>query len=65
MLGHFLKIPPLKKILNFQDWKKTAKLKQKRKLQAGIKPIIENLNDELYHLENKQTKGAKLHANIR
>ena len=26
--------------------------------------MIENLQDELYHLENKQTKGAKLGANI-
>ena len=29
----FLRIPPLKKILEFQDWKNTAKLMQKRKLQ--------------------------------
>ena len=34
MLELFLKIPPLKKILEFQDWKKTAKLIQKRKLQT-------------------------------
>ena len=27
--------------------------------------MIENLQDELYQLENKQAKGAKLHANIR
>ena len=27
--------------------------------------MIENLQDELYQLENKQTKGAKLRANIR
>ena len=35
---------------------------QKRKLR--INPMIENLKDELYQLENKQAKGAKLRANI-
>ena len=27
--------------------------------------MIQNFQDELYQLENKQAKGAKLHANIR
>ena len=27
--------------------------------------MIENLQDELYQLENKQAKGSKLRANIR
>ena len=27
--------------------------------------MIENLENELYQLENKQTKGAKLRANMR
>ena len=44
---------------------KTAKLIQKRKLQARVKRMIENLKDELYQLENKQAKGTKLHTNIR
>ena len=35
---------------------------QKRNFQPQIKPVMEN---ELYHLENKHTKGAKLHANIK
>ena len=26
--------------------------------------MIENLQNEFYQLENKQAKGAKLHANI-
>ena len=60
--GRTLKAPPLKKISTFEDWKKTAKLMQKRKLR--INPMIENLKDELYQLENKQAKGAKLRANI-
>ena len=61
----FLKIPPLMKILEFQHWKKTAKLIQKRTLKPEIKPMIENFQNELYQLENKQAKGAKLGANIR
>ena len=65
MLEFFLKIPSLKKILKFWDWKKTAKLIQKRKLQTWIKPMIENLKDELFQLQNKQARGAKPGANIR
>ena len=30
-----------------------------------MKPMIENLQDELYQIENKQAKGAKLCANTR
>ena len=43
----FLKISPLKKILEFQ-YRKTAKLIQKRKFKPEIKLMIENLQDELY-----------------
>ena len=63
MLEPFIKIPPLKKLSDFQDWKKTAKLIQKRKLQK-ITPIIENLQDEHYQLKNKQAKDAKLGATL-
>ena len=60
MLELFLKVPPLKKILEFQNQKKkTMKLVQKENLEPKIKPIIENLQNELYQLENKHTKGAK------
>ena len=72
MLRYFLKIPPLKKILQFQDRKKTGKklmqkenLCKKENFKTEIKPMIGNLQDELYQLENKQAKGAKLRANIR
>ena len=65
MLELFLKIPPLKKLLEFQDWKKNAKLIQKRNFKPEIKLMIENLQDEFCQLENKQAKGAKLRANIR
>ena len=30
-----------------------------------IKPMIKNLQHELYQLENRQAKGAKVRANIR
>ena len=60
MLELFLKASPLKKILEFQNQKKkTMKLVQKENLEPKIKPIIENLQNELYQLENKHTKGAK------
>ena len=49
MLGHFLKIPSLKKILEFQDWKKDYEAsKKKKKFKPDIKPMIRNLQDELY-----------------
>ena len=38
---------------------------KKENFKPEIKPMIENLQDELYQLENKQAKGAKLRANIR
>ena len=68
MLGHFLKIPPLKKILEFQDKKKDYETYSKKNFvnfKPEIKPTIEDLQDELYQLENKQAKGVKLCANIR
>ena len=64
MLELFLKISPLKKILEFQ-YRKTAQLIQKRKFKPEIKLMIENLQDELYQKDNKQVKSAKLSANIR
>ena len=41
------------------------KFVQKENVESKIKPLIENLQDELYQEENKQGKGAKLCANIR
>ena len=41
------------------------KFVQKENFEPKIKPMIENLQNELYQLENKQSKGAKLRANIR
>ena len=65
MLEHVLKIQPLKVILEFQDWKRDYETYTKKKFQPEIKPIIKNLQDELYQLENKQAKGAKLRRTIR
>ena len=65
MLEHVLKIQPLKEILEFQDWKRGYETYTKKKFKPEIKPIIKNLQDELYQLENKQAKGAKLRPTIR
>ena len=64
MLELFRKAPPLKK-LEFRNWKKDYEICTKRKFEPKIKPLIENLQDELYQWENKQGKDAKLCANIR
>ena len=41
------------------------KFVQKENVKPKIKPMIENLQNELYQLENKQAIGANLCANIR
>ena len=41
------------------------KFVQKENFKPKIKPMIENLRDEIYQKENKQGKGAKLCAKIR
>ena len=38
---------------------------KKENFKSEIKPMIENLQDELYQLENKQSKSANVRANIR
>ena len=43
-----------------KDWK-TFK---KKNFKPEIKPMVENWQDELYQLENKQAKGTKLCAYI-
>ena len=40
-------------------------LYKKENFKPEIKSIIKNLQDELYQLENKQAKGAKLRAKIK
>ena len=64
-LERFPKFLPLKK-LEFQNQKKkTMKFVQKENFEPKIKPMIENLQDQLYQYENKQGKGAKRCAGIR
>ena len=48
-------------MLEFQNQNKVVqKFKLvKKKFGPKIKPMIENLQNELYQLENKQAKGAK------
>ena len=41
------------------------KFVHKENFEPKIKPMIENLQNELYQLEEEQAKGAKLRANIR
>ena len=41
------------------------KTKTKKQKKTEIKPMIENLQSELYQLENKQAKFAKLGATTR
>ena len=51
--------------INFKTKIRLQNLCKKENFKPEIKPMIENLQDELYQLENKQEKGAKLRANIR
>ena len=51
ILELFLKVPPLNKILEFQKQKKkkkTMKFVQKENWESKVKPINENLQNELY-----------------
>ena len=45
--------------------KKLRNLYKKENFKPEIKPLINNLQDELYSLESKQARGAKIRANIR
>ena len=48
MLEHVLKIQPLKEILEFHDRKRGYETYTKKKFKPEIKPIIKNLQNELY-----------------
>ena len=60
MLEFFLKITLLIKILEFQEWRKTAKLKQKMK--TSNQKWNQWLKLDLYQLENELANGAKIGA---
>ena len=54
-------------MLEFQNQNKVVqkfRLVKKENFEPKMKPIIENSKNELYQLENKQTKGAKPCTNI-
>ena len=40
-------------------------LYKRKNFKLKFKPMIENLQDELYQLQNKRQKGAKLRCSIR
>ena len=61
----FLKFNHSRKYQNFGTEKEVKKPIRKKKFKPELKPIIKNLQDELYELENKQGKGAKLLPTIR
>ena len=44
--------------------KRLRNLYKKENFKPEIKPMINNLQDELYILESKQAQGAKIRANI-
>ena len=52
-------------MLNFKTKKWIWNLYKKENLKPEVKVIIENILDELYRLQNKLAKDAKLRANIR
>ena len=56
MLRHFLKTT--QKNIRISRLRKRLWNIYKKKFKPEIKPIIENLQDELYQLENKQSKGT-------
>ena len=45
--------------------KRLRNLYKKEHFKPEIKPMIENFQDKLYQLENKQAKGAKVRSNMR
>ena len=45
--------------------KRLRNLYKKENFKPDLQPFINNLQDELYSLESKQARGAKIRANIR
>ena len=53
------------KILTLNKRLQNLKTAQRENFKPEIKLMIENLQNNIYQLENKQAKGAKLRADIR
>ena len=60
-----LKFHHSRKYQNFKTERRLQNLYKKENFKPEIKPMIENLQDELYQLENKQEKSTILGAKIR
>ena len=65
MLELSLKFDHSRKYQNFKTERRLQNLYKKGNFKPEIKPIIENLQDELYQSKNKQAKVAKFGVNIR
>ena len=65
MLELFLKVPPLKKILEFQNQKKDYETCTKTKFRTKNQTNDCKLTKWTLSIKKKQEKGAKLCANIR
>ena len=65
MKGHFLKNSTPQENIRISRLRKTTKLIQKENFKPEIKAITENIQDEFYQSENKQSKRAKFCAKIR
>ena len=64
--GSFSKNSTKKENIRISGLKKRLRnLYKKENFKPEIKPLINNLQDELYSLESKQARGAKIRANIR
>ena len=67
ILRHFLKIkkftPVNIRISRLKNW--LGNLYKKENFKPEIKSTIENLQDEFYKLENRQTNGAKTDGSLR
>ena len=66
IIEDFPKVPPLKEISEYSRLKNNFEMSTKKEnFKPEIKSMIENVQGELYQLVSKQTKGAKLQANVR
>ena len=64
MLGHFPLSTTQENIKTSRLKMRLRKLYKKENFTPEIKPMIENLPDELYKLESEHEKGEKHHVNI-
>ena len=63
--GEIIHSPPLSETDRVKTEKRLQDIYKKKKSSNQNKPTTENFKDELYQLEKRQAKGAKLCADIR